>query len=119
MRIDAERGEKAEMKNQSIARISTHLPATVRSFTWVRNHHYVELEDVDGERTRLDATTILLGDCTVCKERVVALTNNGEMTCTHCRGAVKWRYARPQVAFIAEHESRFMGIDAPKNESER
>lgn len=107
------------MKNLNIASVSTQLPEHVRSFEWVRNHHYVALKDMDGEEIKLDATTILLGDCTACKEKVVALTNNGMMTCTHCGGAVKWRYTRPQLAFIAEHESRFMGLDAHKNKDEK
>lgn len=89
--------------------VTTNLPAEVKGFHFVKNHHFVELEDHAGNKIKLNADAILLGQCTACQERVVALSNNGAMMCTHCGGNVKWSWSRPQLAFIPEEESKFMG----------
>lgn len=96
--------------------ISANLPNSVHGMRFVKNHHFVELQDVDGNKIVLDATTILLGDCTACAQRVAAFTNMGAMACTHCGEAVKWRYVKPQLAFVAENESQFLGWDTEKKE---
>lgn len=109
------------MKNKRVASVSANLPSEIRSFMWVRNHHYVALKDIDGNEIKLDATTILLGECVdrTCGQRFAVFTNQGEMVCPHCKGAVKWLYARAQLAFIAEHESQFMGLEAHRNKSDK
>lgn len=99
--------------------VTVNVPTAVKGFRFLKNHHFVELQDADGNKIVLDADTILLGDCTACQAKVAAFTNAGTMTCTHCGGAVKWRYVRPQLAFIAEHESKFMGWDAEPSETKK
>ncbi len=106
------------MNNTETRRVTASLPECVRSFAWIRNHHYVVLEDQEGNTTKLDATALLLGTCVECEEKVVALTNSGAMMCTHCGGCVKWAWSKPQLAFIPEHESKFMGWAEHKNKKE-
>jgi len=96
-------------------KITTNLPDDVHGIVYVKNTHFIELEDDKGNRTKLNASGLLIGQCQECKERVVALTNQGKMTCTHCGSAVKWAWTRPQLAFVPEHESKFLGWDADKN----
>lgn len=99
------------MKNTQISSVRASLPSHVRTFSWTRNHHYVELEDVDGNRTRLEASGIIIGKCTGCHARVAVFTHSGAMICPHCTGRVKWAWHRPQLAFVPEHRSTFMGVD--------
>ncbi len=99
--------------------VSAKLPDEVRSFRFVKNHHYVALEDADGNKMQLDAATIMLCDCVdaACAQRFAVFTNTGAMVCPHCKGPARGRYVRPQLAFIAESESQFMGwagVDTPK-----
>lgn len=91
------------------------LPPGIKGVRYVKNHHFIELEDDKGNKTKLNASALLVGSCTDCKETCFAATNSGNMTCTHCGGPVKWAWSRPQLSFIPEHESQFMGIDSNKN----
>lgn len=95
-------------------RVTTALPEEVHGFRYVKNHHYIELEDKAGNRVRLNASAILIGVCDACKEKCVALTNMGDMRCTHCGGEVKWAWHRPQLAFIPEKASSFLAFDTDK-----
>lgn len=104
-----------KMKNTHIDSVRASLPKGIRSFTWVRNHHYVELEDANGNRVKLNADAVLIGECEACKERCIALSNTGAMMCTHCGGCVRWAWSKPQLAFIPEQESKFMGWAVHKN----
>lgn len=97
-------------------KISADLPSFAHSFRYVKNHHWIEIEDKDGNKTKLNATGILVGACADCKERCVALTNQGNMTCTHCGGSVAWAWSRPQLAFVPEKESTFLGWTKPPDE---
>lgn len=103
------------MKNQNIISAKAHMPASIRKFSWTRNHHFIELEDEQGNTVKMLAGGILAGECTECKAAVIALQHSGSMRCTHCGGAVKWAWSKPQLAFIPEHESEFFGVDAHLN----
>lgn len=109
---------KTPMENLHIASVKTFMPPSVRAVKWVRNHHFIELEDEHGNATKLLAGGVLLGECAACQAACIALQNNGKMRCTHCGGAVKWQWAKPQLAFIPEHESQFFGWDRGKNPAE-
>ncbi len=102
------------MQNKHIAAVTAKVPTSVRSFKWVRNHHYVEVEDEDGNKTKLHAGGMLRGVCTKCAEINYAATNQGAMVCTHCLAPVKWQWTKPQIAFIPEHEAQFFGFDTPQ-----
>lgn len=103
------------MKNRRIAGVSANLPPNIRAFTWVRNHHYVKLEDEQGNEVKLHAGGLLRGVCVSASQHVVfAATHEGAMICPHCLSAVKWQWTKPQIAFVPEHEATFMGFDAPQ-----
>lgn len=98
------------MKNTEISSVRIVPPEGVRSFAWHRNHHFVELEDRDGNRTKLDAGGVIIGICDMCQARLIAFSHSGAMACTHCLSTnVKWAWMKPQLAFIPEQESQFMG----------
>lgn len=101
------------MKNRQIAALTAKLPANVRRFTWVRNHHYVEVEDEQGNKAKLHAGGLVRGECTKCKAVVFATRNEGAMVCPHCLSPVMWAWSKPQLAFLPEHEAQLMGFDAP------
>lgn len=110
--VAARKIKRAEL---GTVKLTVVLPPSVKGVTYVKNHHYIELEDTAGNKIKLNASGILVGKCDECKTTVFALHNSGLMACTHCSGAVKWAWAKPQLAFVAEHESEFMGMDAGKN----
>ncbi len=101
------------MQNKHIASVTANIPTSVRRFSWVRNHHYVELEDEQGNKAKLHAGGMLRGVCTKCNELNYAASNQGAMICTHCLGPVKWQWTKPQIAFMPEHEATFFGFDGP------
>ncbi len=103
-----------QMKNKRIVSVSASLPSTVRSFTWVRNHHYVQLEDEKGNTIKLHAGGVLRGECTECKAISFCTRHEGAMVCPHCLGKMSWEWSKIQLAFLPEHEAQFMGFDAPQ-----
>ncbi len=102
------------MKNEEIQNVKASLPSTVRRFTWVRNHHYVEMEDESGHTVKLHAGGVLRGECTKCHSVIFATTHQGAMICPHCLSPVKWQWSKIQLAFLPEEESKFHGFDAPQ-----
>ncbi len=105
------------MQNRNITSVTASVPASVRTFEWNRNHHTVTLTDEDGGSVKLHAGGLLRGECTSCRSVVFATTHAGAMICPHCLAAVKWQWAKLQLAFLPEHESQFMGFDAPQVDS--
>lgn len=102
------------MNNLGIVNVKAALPATVRRFSWTRNHHFVELEDEHGNTVKLHAGGVLRGECTACKSVVFATTHQGAMVCPHCLSAVKWAWSKIQLAFLPEEQAKFHGFDAPQ-----
>ncbi len=89
-------------------KISINLPDEVKGVTYVKNHHWVELEDIHGNKTKLTASALLMGHCKACKEVNIALAKMGNMQCTYCGSGVDWLWTRPQLAFIPQKESDFI-----------
>lgn len=87
---------------------NVNLPDEVKRFTYVKNHHWIELEDTQGNVTKLTPTALMMGKCKVCTEVNIALYRMGEMRCTYCGSEVEWAWSRPQLAFVPEKESDFM-----------
>ncbi len=105
------------MKNLGITSVKAALPATVRRFSWTRNHHFLEIEDERGNKAKLHAGGLLRGECEGESRHVVfAVTRDGAMVCGHCLSPVKWQWVRPQLAFLPEHEAMLMGFDTPDAE---
>lgn len=97
------------MDDKKIARVTHRLPSSVKEFTWRRNHHWIELEDEDGNRVRLEAISLIKGQCTACKLTVYAMSRYGRMVCPHCASRVAWVWGRGQLAFVPEGETEFDG----------
>jgi hypothetical protein len=95
-------------------KVVTSLPDFVHGFRYVKNHHFIELTDNDGNKVTLNAGGIMLGDCKECKAKVAAFENRERMICTHCGGQVTWQWTRPQLAFVPEKESDFKSVPVKK-----
>lgn len=105
----------AKKAEPGTVKLTAVLPPNVKGLRYVKNHHFIELEDSKGNKIKLNASGILVGLCADCNTTVFALHNAGLMACTHCSGRVKWAWSKPQLSFIAEHESEFMGMDKGEN----
>jgi len=77
------------------------------------NHHYVELEDPDGEIVRLPATSLVKGRCHDCNQVFFVESRIGAMNCPHCGGGVEWVWGRARLVFIAESDARFSTVPPP------
>jgi hypothetical protein len=94
--------------------VRTSLPSSIRSFKYVKNHHYIELEDEHGNKIRLIAMSLLKGTCTHCNNDVYVKTRIGAMTCPHCLVAsVNWVWGDAQLSFVPEKESAFVSTFPP------
>jgi hypothetical protein len=92
----------------SIAKVTASVHPDVKRFAWVRNHHFIELEDKDGRHIVLNASGVLVGRCEDCSAKVIAFSHLGHMLCTHCGGGkVAWAWTKPQIAFIPEQANDF------------
>jgi hypothetical protein len=96
------------VKNTHIAGLTAHLPKTVRSLTWTRNHHYLRIAYADGHEEQLDATKVLVGQCTVCDEtNTVASRKTGRMPpkifCSYCGADLETKQPERRLAFLPAH----------------
>jgi|SRR6185369_15689979 len=100
-------------------KLSADLPhETIRSLVYVKNHHYIELEDHKGNRTKLNATALNVGVCQLCHAMVA--TDRGvdpDTPCMHCKGKMTWKWSRPQLAFVAEKETDFVAWTKPDDKT--
>lgn len=98
-------------------KIETHLPAEIVGFEYRKNHHWLKLKNDKGQEIKLNATGVLVGQCTVCDAMVLAFSNMGNMVCTHCQSPVKWQWTKPQLSFVPETESDFIAMMTVHNET--
>lgn len=100
--------------------VRARLPAGWKLRRYVANHHYVEIEDPNGEVVRLPATSLVKGECRDCSQVFFVESRLGAMTCPHCGGGVSWVWGRARLAFIAEAEAHFQSIPpAPPSDGEK
>lgn len=106
--------ERAPEQN---VRLTASLPGWVRGFRYVRNHHFIELEDKHGNKVKLHALSLIRGVCLSCGGEVFVKARLGAMTCPHCViGAVEWVWGEAQLSFVPEAEASFITEDlAPKD----
>lgn len=84
-----------------------HLPPEIKRFTYVRNHHYIELTDAHGHTLRLVAKSLIKGVCRSCSHEVLVESRIGDMACPHCRGPMEWVWGKAQLHFAPETEATF------------
>jgi len=88
-------------------RIRTHLPKTV-GFKYKPNHHFVELEDSEGNVAHLPAHGVMAHGCGDCNMQWLTMTNMCSF-CPSCGSSnVVRRWGALQVAFVPEKESSFI-----------
>jgi DNA-directed RNA polymerase subunit RPC12/RpoP len=92
-------------------RLTTDLPCEVHSLTYVKNSHFIKLEDDDGNSTKLDASSVVKYTCEKCGFLFLTFENHGDITCPSCaeQGAAKPVWYVPQLSFVPEQASNFTG----------
>jgi hypothetical protein len=94
--------------------IRANLPAGWTFLNYKPNHHYIELEDDQGNVHRLLATDLIRGVCAECGLSVYVETRLGAMACPHCvTGTVTWLWGDAKLSFTPELNSRFVSKSAP------
>jgi hypothetical protein len=89
------------------------LPEGWKVRNYVKNHHYIELEDDEGNTYRVMATDLIRGVCIGCKMSFYVEARYGEMCCPHCRGGVNWVWGDAKLAFVPEVGSQFKSSAPP------
>ena len=92
-------------------KLITNFPSEVHAVTYVKNSHYLELEDDDGHCTKLDASGVVKYTCEKCGFLFLTFENHGDITCPSCaeQGAAKPVWYVPQLSFVPERECEFAG----------
>jgi len=92
-------------------KLTTNFPEQVRAVTYVKNHHYLELEDNDGNRVKLDASGVVKYECKKCGFIFLAFENHGDLACPDCGeiGMAKPTWLVPQLSFVPERPCKFVG----------
>jgi hypothetical protein len=89
--------------------IRANLPVGWKVLNYKPNHHYIELEDDEGNTHRLLATDLIKGICSTCKQAIYVETRIGAMACPHCiTGVVTWVWGNVKLSFVPEPGSRFV-----------
>ena len=93
---------------KSGVRITYKLPDGIKGFRYVKNHHYVELEDDHGQSVHLPAEGIMRHACLKCQFSWWTVTNQCQFcpTCGHTEVVRKW--GKLQIAFVPDKESTFI-----------
>lgn len=87
--------------------IETDLTGEVKSFEYVRNHHYLKIKDPDGNETTLLEHGVIEYYCPKCQEKWWSECNRSSL-CPCCKSTeIEQRWVTPQVALLPEKESGF------------
>ena len=89
-------------------KIQTKLPDGVQSIKYVKNHHWIELEDCEGNKTKLNDNGMIRYECPGCQFYCYTDCNRGILLCPVCRTVnltKQWQLL--QVCFVPEKESNF------------
>lgn len=89
------------------------LPPGWKVTKYVTNHHYVELTGPDGQIVRLNALSLVRGECTDCGQAFYVESRIGGMVCPHCQGGVEWVWGAARLSFVAETDARFSTVPPP------
>ena len=91
-------------------KISVNLP-NVNSFKYVENHHYLELEDKNGNSTKMLPRHFCKYVCEKCKIEFFMCSNYGKIRCPCCGDfTVASAWGSLQIGFMPEQESEFDGL---------
>lgn len=88
-------------------RVRAQLPLGYKLRDYVPNHHYVEIEDPNGNVHHMPAVELIEGKCRTCSQVFFVKTRQGDMTCPHCRGGVDWVWGEARLAFVPETAAHF------------
>lgn len=96
------------VERETIVRIiESNIPNDVKSFEYGKNHHYLRLQDGDGNETVMVEYGLIKYQCEKCRFIFFALTHQANH-CARCGySGLKPQWTRPQVALVPEQESDF------------
>ena len=90
--------------------ITTDIPGEVKSFHYVRNHHYLKLQDREGNEALLLEYGVIMYSCEACGFRWWSEENRAAVCPCCCCEEIKQQWVSPQVALLPEKESGFQLI---------
>lgn len=101
-------------------KIATNLPNSIHGITYVKNSHWIELEDTNGTRHRMHDNSLVRYECgSSCGFFMLAPSHVGNFTCPACKaGPMRHQWQRMQVCFVPERETDFYMPQADEDESE-
>lgn len=88
-------------------KIATHLPDEIHSFTYVKNSHWIELEDDNGHKSKLLDNALMRYSCPGCQFMCLTPSNSGPIDCPVCRSSMRQEWNRVQTCFVPEAETFF------------
>ena len=103
--------ESTEMK------LSANLPDEISSLTYTKNHHYIELKDVNGKKTKLIPNDLIKCECKGCKFVFYSESNHGITKCPICGGKIVTAWGKVQLCFVPEKETDFLA--PPKKDPDK
>ncbi len=97
------------IEKEAPLKITTHLPNEIHSITYVKNSHWIELEDHDGVKHKMHDNGMVRYECSDpdCGFACLTFTSHGEILCPLCSGPLVPVWHRMQVCFVPEKESAF------------
>jgi hypothetical protein len=89
-------------------KLHVELSEDVYKFQYAKNSHYIELEDIYGNKIKLSESSLVEGICQDCDQIFYVKSNLGSMICPHCASKnVVFSWVSPQLAFVPLSESTF------------
>ena len=91
-------------------RITTNLPPEIHSIKYVKNSHWIELEDNDGRVHRVHDNGMVRYECKNkdCGFAMMTWQNRGSLLCPACQTArLEPVWQRLQVCFVPQKETDF------------
>jgi len=96
--------------------LTSNIPGTVKVFRYVKNSHYLSLQDHEGNETTLLEHGVIAYTCGACGLRWWTESNTSTI-CPSCACSdISQVWVKPQVALIPELESGFELVKKNKEE---
>lgn len=92
-------------------KIETSLPDEINAFQYVKNSHYIKMQDNEKREIKLCAKQVMRGECPKCRYSYYTEMPPQDEHCPRCLTAMTWAWGRAQISFIPEDESDFMKND--------
>jgi len=87
--------------------VTAVLPASVNTFEYTRNHHFIRFAKKDGTHIKLVPESRMLYSCPIGCIEFLTDSNHGDLKCPICGGPMKSSWGKEQVCFVPEKDTDF------------